>query len=30
VELIPYDETRHYVRRVMLAWDEYRRIYAGR
>ncbi|OLC58957.1 MAG: hypothetical protein AUH77_02325 [Candidatus Rokubacteria bacterium 13_1_40CM_4_69_39] len=30
VELIPYDETRHFVKRVMLSWDEYRRIYAGR
>ena len=29
VELIPYDETRLYVKRVVLAWDEYRRIYAG-
>ena len=27
VEQIPYDETRHYVKRVMLSWDEYRRIY---
>ncbi len=30
VELIPYDETRHFVKRVVLSWDEYRRIYAGR
>ena len=30
VELIPYDETRYFVKRVMLSWDEYRRIYAGR
>ncbi len=30
VEQIPYDETRHYVKRVVLSWDEYRRIYAGR
>lgn len=27
VEEIPFDETRHYVKRVMLSWDEYRRIY---
>ncbi|MBI4637079.1 MAG: transglycosylase SLT domain-containing protein [Candidatus Rokubacteria bacterium] len=30
VEQIPYDETRHFVKRVLLSWDEYRRIYAGR
>ncbi|MEK7385733.1 MAG: lytic transglycosylase domain-containing protein, partial [candidate division NC10 bacterium] len=30
IEQIPYDETRHYVKRVVLSWDEYRRIYAGR
>jgi soluble lytic murein transglycosylase len=30
VELIPYDETRLYVKRVVLAWDQYRLIYAGR
>jgi soluble lytic murein transglycosylase len=30
VELIPYDETRHYIKRVMLAWEEYRRIYGSR
>ncbi|HBH00595.1 MAG TPA: hypothetical protein DDZ42_01550 [Candidatus Rokubacteria bacterium] len=29
VEQIPYDETRHFVKRVILAWDEYRRIYGG-
>jgi peptidoglycan lytic transglycosylase len=29
VEQIPYDETRHYVKRVTLSWEEYRRIYAG-
>jgi soluble lytic murein transglycosylase len=29
VEQIPFDETRHYVKRVMLSWDEYRRIYAS-
>jgi soluble lytic murein transglycosylase len=27
VELIPYDETRFFVRRVMLSWEEYRRLY---
>lgn len=27
VEQIPYDETRNYVKRVMLSWHEYRRIY---
>lgn len=27
VEQIPFDETRHYVKRVMLSWEEYRRIY---
>jgi len=30
VEQIPYDETRQYVKRVMLSWEEYRRIYAAR
>lgn len=30
VELIPFDETRQYVKRVMLSWEEYRRIYGGR
>ncbi len=29
VEQIPYDETRHYVKRVLLSWDEYRRIYGA-
>ena len=29
VEQIPYDETRHYVKRVTLSWEEYRRIYAA-
>jgi soluble lytic murein transglycosylase len=29
VEQIPYDETRQYVKRVMLSWVEYRRLYAG-
>ena len=28
VEQIPFDETRLYVKRVVLSWDEYRRIYA--
>ncbi|MEX2145492.1 MAG: transglycosylase SLT domain-containing protein, partial [Candidatus Rokuibacteriota bacterium] len=28
VEQIPYDETRQYVKRVMLSWREYTRIYA--
>jgi soluble lytic murein transglycosylase len=28
VELIPYDETRLYVKRVMVSWAEYRRLYA--
>ncbi|MBI2219476.1 MAG: transglycosylase SLT domain-containing protein [Candidatus Rokubacteria bacterium] len=27
VEQIPFDETRQYVKRVMLSWQEYRRIY---
>jgi soluble lytic murein transglycosylase len=27
VEQIPFDETRAFVRRVMLSWDEYRRLY---
>jgi peptidoglycan lytic transglycosylase len=27
VELIPFDETRFFVRRVMLSWEEYRRLY---
>jgi soluble lytic murein transglycosylase len=30
VEHIPFDETRQYVKRVMLSWDEYRRIYGAR
>ncbi len=29
VEQIPYDETRAFVKRVMLGWDEYRRLYGG-
>ena len=27
IELIPFDETRGYVKRVLLSWHEYRRIY---
>jgi soluble lytic murein transglycosylase len=27
VEQIPFDETQAYVKRVMLSWDEYRRLY---
>jgi soluble lytic murein transglycosylase len=30
VEMIPFDETRQYVKRVMLSWEEYQRIYGGR
>ena len=29
IEQIPFDETRLYVKRVMLSWDEYRRLYGG-
>jgi soluble lytic murein transglycosylase len=29
VELIPFEETRGYVKRVMLAWEEYRRLYGS-
>lgn len=29
VEQIPYDETRQYVKRVMVSWEEYRRIYGS-
>jgi soluble lytic murein transglycosylase len=29
VEQIPFDETRQYVKRVMLSWEEYRRIYGN-
>jgi soluble lytic murein transglycosylase len=29
VELIPFDETRLYVKKVMTSWDEYRRIYGS-
>jgi peptidoglycan lytic transglycosylase len=28
VEQIPYNETRNFVRRVMIGWEEYRRLYA--
>jgi soluble lytic murein transglycosylase len=27
VERIPFDETRHFVKRVLASWEEYRRIY---
>jgi soluble lytic murein transglycosylase len=27
VEQIPFDETRAFVKRVMLSWEEYRRLY---
>lgn len=30
VEQIPFDETRHFVKRVMVAWEEYRRIWGER
>jgi soluble lytic murein transglycosylase len=29
VEQIPFNETRAFVKRVMLSWDEYRRVYGG-
>jgi soluble lytic murein transglycosylase len=29
IEQIPFDETRAFVKRVMLSWDEYRRIYGS-
>jgi soluble lytic murein transglycosylase len=29
VEQIPFDETRNYVKKVTLSWEEYRRIYGG-
>lgn len=29
VELIPFDETRFFVRRVMLSWEEYHRLYGS-
>jgi len=29
VEQIPFDETRQFVKRVMVSWEEYRRIYGG-
>jgi soluble lytic murein transglycosylase len=29
VEQIPYNETRNFVRRVMVGWEEYRRLYGG-
>jgi soluble lytic murein transglycosylase-like protein len=27
VEQIPFNETQFFVKRVMLSWDEYRRLY---
>jgi soluble lytic murein transglycosylase len=30
IEQIPFDETRNYVKKVTLSWEEYRRVYAGR
>lgn len=30
VEQIPFNETRGFVKRVMLSWEEYRRVYEGR
>jgi soluble lytic murein transglycosylase len=27
VEQIPFDETRHFVKRVIVSWEEYRRVY---
>ena len=27
VDQIPYNETRAFVKRVMLSWEEYRRVY---
>jgi soluble lytic murein transglycosylase len=29
VDQIPYNETRAFVKRVMLSWEEYRRVYGG-
>jgi soluble lytic murein transglycosylase len=29
VEQIPFNETRAFVKRVMLSWDEYRRLYGA-
>ncbi|MGH7355252.1 MAG: transglycosylase SLT domain-containing protein, partial [Candidatus Rokuibacteriota bacterium] len=29
VEQIPFDETRQYVKRVLLSWEEYRRVYGN-
>jgi soluble lytic murein transglycosylase len=29
IEQIPFNETRAFVKRVMLSWDEYRRLYGG-
>jgi soluble lytic murein transglycosylase len=30
IEQIPFNETRGFVKRVMLSWEEYRRVYGGR
>ena len=30
IEQIPFDETRNYVKKVTLSWEEYRRVYSGR
>jgi soluble lytic murein transglycosylase len=30
IEQIPFNETRAFVKRVVLSWNEYRRLYAGR
>ena len=30
VELIPFDETRNYVKKVTVSWEEYRRLYGSR
>jgi soluble lytic murein transglycosylase len=30
IEHIPFNETRGFVKRVMLSWEEYRRVYGGR
>jgi soluble lytic murein transglycosylase len=29
VEQIPFDDTRHFVKQVVVAWEEYRRVYGG-
>ena len=30
VDQIPYNETRAFVKRVMLSWEEYRRVYGDK